>query len=256
MNPWALAASVVGVFVMVLLGALLFLRRVWFFRDPARTPPPDPDLVISPADGKVIYIRRVQGGEVRSEKLGRSIRVAELTHDAGAGEADPARVRSAGGFTAGRMLDGWLLGIYMSPLDVHYNYAPVDGSIDRVVHSQAARNWPMVDLWEYVNLTFLRRAMDLFGHRFHLENERNTIFLTSEPPSALVRLALVEIADMYVNKIDCFVSPGQRVRRGEKLSFIRRGSQVDVYFDATDVEFLVRVGDQVHGALTPIARVR
>src|SRR5512134_2498747 len=42
-NPWAAAPFV---------AALAF--TLWFFRDPDRTPPGDPDALISPADGKVI----------------------------------------------------------------------------------------------------------------------------------------------------------------------------------------------------------
>ncbi|MBE3589575.1 MAG: phosphatidylserine decarboxylase [Firmicutes bacterium] len=216
-----------------------FLRNVWFFRDPVRVSPREPGLVLSPADGKVVYVRRVQGGMVESRKLGRAIRVEEITRGRAEGE-----------------LDGWLVGVYMSPLDVHFNYAPVDGRVEAVVHTPAARNWPMVDLWEYVNLTYLRRAMDLFGKRYHLENERNTIFLRTEAGGRAVRLAVVEIADRFVNKIDCFVKPGDDVRAGQKLSFIRRGSQVDVFLETTDVDILVRVGDQVYGALTPLARLR
>ncbi|MBX6350030.1 MAG: phosphatidylserine decarboxylase [Clostridia bacterium] len=233
MTAFLVAAAL---FVLAVLGALTYLRRVWFFRDPVRVPPVEPGLVVSPADGRVVYLRRVEGGEVWSEKLGRAIRVREILRDEWSA-------------------DGWLLGIYMSPLDVHYNYAPIEGVVERVVHTSAARNWPMVDLWEYVRLTYLRRAVDLFAHRFHLENERNTVFLRGTGPADGIRLALVEIADLYVNKIECRVEPGQTVRCGEKLSFIRRGSQVDVYFDRPDVEFLVRVGQQVYGAKTPLARV-
>lgn len=46
---WALAAA---------LGWLWF-QLVWFFRDPTRVPPPDPDAMISPADGVVTDIDEV-----------------------------------------------------------------------------------------------------------------------------------------------------------------------------------------------------
>lgn len=39
--------------------ALLFV--LWFFRDPERVPPPDPALVVSPADGRIV---RASGGHV------------------------------------------------------------------------------------------------------------------------------------------------------------------------------------------------
>lgn len=220
-------------FAFLLAAAWVYLRRVWFFRDPVRVPPDEPSLVVSPADGRVIYINPIEKGVVFSEKLGEAIPLKEIT-----------QAQSDWGD------EGWIVGIYMSPLDVHFNYAPVSGRVERVAYTGARANLPMVDLWEYVRLTYLRKAVDLFGHRYHLVNERNTVFLDGGD----VRLAAVEIADKFVNKIDCFVRPGDRVRRGQKISFIKRGSQVDLVIFRRDVEFLVRVGQQVYGALTPVVR--
>lgn len=213
--------------------AVIYLRKVWFFRDPARATPRERGLIVAPADGKVIYIRPVTKGEVYSEKLGRPIRLEEITQ----AESDWGD-------------EGWIVGIYMSPLDVHFNYAPVAGRVTRVAYTGARVNLPMVDLWEYIRLTYLRRAVDLFGHRYHLVNERNTIFIDGGD----IKIAAVEIADKFVNKIDCFVRPGDGVEAGQKVSFIKRGSQVDLVIFRKDVFFLVRVGQQVYGAQTPIAR--
>ncbi len=227
---WVLA----GLAVLVV-GAMAFLRYVWFYRDPVRISPPDPDILVAPADGQVVYVRRFENGQVAAEKLGRSIPLAEITKD-------PQLGRSS----------GWLIGIYMSPLDVHFNYAPEGGTVERIVYTPADVNWPMVDLWEYIRITYLRRVVDLFGKRYHLENERNTIVLRT--PRA--RVAVVEIADKFVNKITCYVQEGQSLRRGEKLSFIARGSQTDLVIFHDDVEILVPVGKQVYGGLTPVARLR
>ncbi|MEW8958869.1 MAG: phosphatidylserine decarboxylase, partial [Moorella sp. (in: firmicutes)] len=113
-------------------------------------------------------------------------------------------------------------------------------------------NLPMVDLWEYIRLTYLRRAVDLFAHRYRLVNERMTIFLENSD----VKIALVEIADKFVNKIRCFITPGQVVSRGQKVSFIERGSQVDLIIFTRDVEITVRVGQLVSGAGTVVAGYR
>ncbi|HHY92154.1 MAG TPA: phosphatidylserine decarboxylase [Firmicutes bacterium] len=216
-------------------GGYWYLRSVYFFRDPVRHPPDDPAAILAPCDGTVVYVKRLHGGVIEADKLGRAIPLPELH-------------RSVHGFDA-----GWLIGIYMSPLDVHFNYAPVTASVNDVVHTPAATNLPMVDLWEYVNLTFLRRAVDLFAHRYHLVNERNTIFLRAEgrPP-----LAMVEIADKFVNKISCFVTAGDRVQAGQKVSFIARGSQVDLIIGEPEIEVLVQAGRHVTGAETVVARWR
>jgi len=223
------AGAVVG-------GANWFLRKVWFYRDPLRVPPSDDDLILSPCDGKVVYIRPVSAeGTVFAEKLGRPIPIREITR------ADWESVSP----------EGWLIGIYMSPLDVHYNYAPIAGTVSRIVYTPAKTNLPMVDLWEYVSMAWLRRAVDLLGKRYHLENERQTVFLENER----VRVAMVEIADKFVNKITTYVSEGDTVCPAQKVSFIERGSQVDLLIFSKSVEILTHTGAQVYGGQTPIARL-
>ncbi|MFN7162390.1 MAG: phosphatidylserine decarboxylase, partial [Fimbriimonadales bacterium] len=110
---------------------------------------------------------------------------------------------------------------------------------------------PMVDLWEYVSMAWLRRAVDLLGKRYHLENERQTVFLENER----VRLAMVEIADKFVNKITTYVREGQCVQPAQKISFIERGSQVDLLIFTRAVEILTHTGAQVYGGQTPLARL-
>jgi phosphatidylserine decarboxylase len=217
-------------------GANWFLRKVWFYRDPLRIPPPDPNLILAPCDGKVVYLRPVSAdGTVFAEKLGRAIPITEITRADWEGVAP----------------EGWLIGVYMSPLDVHYNYAPIAGTIRRIVYTPARANLPMVDLWEYVSMAWLRRAVDLLGKRYHLQNERQTIFIEGEQ----VRVALVEIADKFVNKITTYVHEGQCVKPAQKLSFIERGSQVDLVIFSRAVEILTHTGAQVYGGQTPLARV-
>ncbi len=212
-------------------GIYFYLRKVWFYRDPIRTPDEKGRVIASPADGKVIYIRQVKEGKVISKKLGEEIAISELSK------------------ITLEDKDGWLVGIYMSPLDVHFNYAPIKGRVEKVFYYQAKVNFPMVDLWEYFKFTFLRKAVDLFDKKFHLANERNTIILKGDDLS----VALVEIADKFVNKISCFVKEGEELSLGQKISFIERGSQVDLVIFKRDIELRVKFGDQVYGGKTIIA---
>lgn len=114
--------------VAIWLVAVLYLRKVWFYRDPVRECPREDGAIISPADGQVIYIKPFRNGEVVSEKLGRPIRVEEITRLPAFGDR------------------GWIVGIYMSPLDVHFNYSPAAARVEEMVHTQARVNLPMVDL--------------------------------------------------------------------------------------------------------------
>lgn len=76
---------------------VLSLFFLYFFRDPERTPPQDRNLLVSPADGKVIMIR--QGGETLCPQ-----NYTEIS-------------------------------IFMSPFDVHVNRAPFDGKVKEVVYT-------------------------------------------------------------------------------------------------------------------------
>ena len=94
--------------------------RFWyFFRDPVRRPPAGRNLV-SPADGRVLYRRECAAGTLPNPvKAG-----VEVPLDDWLGTAAPA-----GG--------GTLIGIYMTPLSVHYNRAPIAGEVV-AVNSAAA----------------------------------------------------------------------------------------------------------------------
>ena len=95
-----------GLTILVLLfaplGALLTfvltLFMVYFFRDPERRIPEGTNVLVSPADGKVILIQKVNEDKFLN---GDSIEVS----------------------------------IFMSPLDVHVNRAPCEGVVERVVHT-------------------------------------------------------------------------------------------------------------------------
>jgi phosphatidylserine decarboxylase len=82
------AAGAVPLFVL----AAFFL---YFFRDPDRVSPQDPDLVLSPADGSVLV----------------------------AGPADPAAAQPG---------EWKQISIFLSPMDVHVNRSPVSGRVTKV----------------------------------------------------------------------------------------------------------------------------
>jgi phosphatidylserine decarboxylase len=225
---WLYAAAA---FVVVLTALYLMNRFVWFYRDPVRIPEStETGAIISPADGQIVYIKRFEDGAVASEKLGRPIELTEI-----------AELPQ----TAGR--SGWILGIYMSPFDVHYNYAPVAGTVTAQRYRKADANLPMVDLSEYIRIAFLRRPFDNFAAAFHLENERNTVVIQG---GGAPDVAVVEIADKFVNKIDILAHEGDALQVGGKLGFIKRGSQVDVIVFSDSVRWSAEFGQQVYGGQT------
>jgi phosphatidylserine decarboxylase len=100
--PYILVPALLGIAAAVLgfwyVAAFLFvvaLFMAFFFRDPKRVPPSDPDVVVSPADGRVTRIGPASTG------------------------ADAPNVIS----------------IFLSPLDVHINRSPIPGKIVDVIYS-------------------------------------------------------------------------------------------------------------------------
>lgn len=216
----------------VWLGALMFLRKIWFYRDPQRRAEREGNVILAPADGRVVYIKRIEDGGLYAEKLGEKIPLPEIT--------------GCDSF----MGDGWAIGIYMSPLDVHFNYCPYPGHVESIHHKQAKLNLPMLDLWEYIRVVWLRKMVDMFARKYHLENERNTILLDGG-----LKMAVVLIADKFVDKIRCYVTEGEQLSYSQKLGFIERGSQVDLVLFTNNVEFEVQINQQVFGGQTVIATV-
>lgn len=224
----------IAITLTIIAAIVYYLRHIYFFRDPERISPANPDYLYSPCDGLVVYVKKVIKGEIFSEKLGEKIRIEEISGSENGEEIN--------------IDEGWLVGIYMSPLDVHFNYAPQKSRVKKVFYKTAKVNYPMVDFWEYIKMTYLKRAVDNFSKKFHLENERNTIVLDVFGQDVV----LIEIADKFVNKIDCFVKPGDHLQAGQKISFIRRGSQVDILVSSSNFVPVVSKGERVKGALSPI----
>ncbi len=218
-------------FLIFSIAFFYWFRNIYFFREPKRIVPTGNNIIVSPADGRVMYIYKVENGKVISNKNGEEIFISEIAKS----EVENKK--------------GWLIGAYMSPFDVHYNYAPISGKVDFIYHHQTGLNLPMVDLWEYINFTLLRRSINLFARKFHLENERMTIKFTNSSLSC----HLILIADKFVNKITPYFKLNDEIEMGKKISFIERGSQADLFIQCENVEFKVKVGQQIYGCKTIIA---
>jgi phosphatidylserine decarboxylase len=82
------------------------------------------------------------------------------------------------------------------------------------------------------------------------ENARNTIVFEGD-----LSVAMVQIADRYVNQVDCFVRPGDTVERGQRVGMIRMGSQCDVFLRRIPgLQVLCQPGDRTRAGETILAR--
>lgn len=177
-----------------LLATGVFAILVWqFFRIPHRTPNQDDGAIVSPCDGKVVTIEDI--------------------HEHEAIDA-PAKQIS----------------IFMSPLNVHANYYPVEGEV-----------------------TYSKYHPGLFLVAWHpkssIENERTTMVVKHPKGNVLFR----QIAGAVARRIVCYATPGEQVGQNQECGFIKFGSRVDVIVPR-EVEVTVKIGDKVKGRITELAR--
>ena len=210
--------------------SFLAWRFYYFFRDPQRRTPTG-RVVVAPADGVVLYVRHVTAGLAPNPvKRGTPIELSEWT-----GAVELPR-------------DGTLVGIYMTPLSVHYNRAPVAGTVKRVV-ARTARHENLSMTRTFMRLLWNMRPYEE-DSRYVVENARNTIVFGGPAP-----MAIVQIADRYVNHVDCFVHEGQSVAAGEKVGMIRMGSQCDLYVPrASGVTIACAPGQHVRAGESVLGR--
>jgi phosphatidylserine decarboxylase len=186
--------------------AVFALVAFRFFRDPERRIPGDPDAIVSPADGVVLYVRESCNGALPvSTKAGRSYTLQELTR------------------TPLQMNDAVVIGIGMNLLDVHVNRAPIAGLIAAKQHFRGL-------------FGSLRRPDMVF------RNERMTTIIQRGD----LQVAVVQIASRLVRQICSFVRDNEEVALGQRIGMIRFGSQVDLVLPLRpDLDLTVTPGDRL-----------
>ncbi len=168
-------------------GCFVFLILVLlFFRDPKRIPPQDITQVVAPADGRVLQIKKMDLDE-----------------------------------------QSWnLISIFMSPLNVHINYAPIEGEVQKI---------------RYLPGSFLKAD----HQNASLQNESNALTIQGQK----IQLIMKQVAGIFARRIVCYSKIGDKVKAGQKIGLIQFGSRVDLYLPES-IEVKVNVGDRVKGAQT------
>ncbi len=207
-----MGAGLVWLMTLVAMFAFLAYR---FYRDPERTISNRNDVIVSPADGKVIYIRESHDGLLPvSTKYGRAYPLQELTKS-------PFYSQEA-----------VVIGISMNFLDVHVNRAPIAGRITLHHHFPG-------------RFGSLRRPEMVF------ENERATTLIERDEQ---LQVAVVQIASRLVRQIATFIREGQDVELGQRIGAIRFGSQVDLVLPiCQDLKIRVQPGELVKAGQSIIA---
>lgn len=164
-----------------------------FFRDPQRHAIADTDAVVAGADGRIC-----------------DINVAPIPSS-----GEPALYNR--------------ISVFMSPLDVHVNRAPVSGGVTALTHAKGE----------------FRAA---FRDAASEHNERNLIKIKDDSGHDH---ALIQVAGYLARRIVCDLRLYQRLERGQRVGLIMFGSRVD-HFLPRNYRVAVRIGDHVRAGETVI----
>jgi len=199
-----LSSSIFGVAIVLIalgfhkIGALVALCAfavAMFFRDPERFPSRTEGVVISGADGKVIDVSEVEMPGAEGVKCHR-------------------------------------VSVFMSPLNVHVNRAPVAGQVERVEHTSGE----------------FRAA---FQDEASEHNERNLIVFED---LARRRFGIMQVAGYLARRIICKLRVHDRIEIGQRIGLIMFGSRVD-HFIPAEFRVIVALGDRVRAGLSVLAEI-
>lgn len=184
-------------YLSLLTTATVYLLMVNFFRCPIRLFCCDTEkVVVAPADGKIVVVEEVDEHE--------------YFHD--------RRI---------------MVSIFMSVLNVHANWYPVDGTVKHVSH----QNGKFMKAW-------LPKAST--------ENERSMVVI--ETPEGVEVMAR-QIAGAMARRIVTYAEVGEECYIDEHMGFIKFGSRVDVYLPL-GTEVSVKLGQLTTGNQTIIAKLK
>ncbi len=180
-------------FFLFAIPLLLLLAWVfWFFRIPKRTFLQGANVITSPCDGKVVVIEETVETEFYKDK----------------------RLQ---------------VSVFMSPLNVHNNLYPINGTVEYVKYHPGK----FLVAWHPKSST---------------ENERSTVVVKNETVSILLR----QVAGALARRIITYSQEGQAAKQNEELGFIKFGSRVDMYLPV-GTKLNVKIGDVVQGGVSQIA---
>ncbi len=182
---------------LTVVAGVVYFFIVTFFRSPRRNFTGDrQDVVVSSADGTVVALEETYEPEVLK------CRCLQLS-------------------------------VFMSVLNVHANWFPVDGTVELVRHHAG-------------------RFMAAYLPKSSTENERSTILLRAlDGQPVLVR----QVAGAMARRIVTYAEPGEEANIEDHMGFIKFGSRVDLYLPL-GTEILVSLGDKTVGGITPVARLK
>jgi hypothetical protein len=196
-----------------------WLRSVYFYRKPVAngTPLEGKEWIYSLVEGRVVYVQSIAAGKGLIDKGGRHFPI-------------PSHLDTA--------LDYIQIGVFMTPLNNHHLISPgksytlwktldIGGKFDKM--------WEAQDDWRMVTSRWWGDWWERKISKYIAGNRRTRFFFSHGVVADL-------IYDKYVNRLSSLFYPyGERM----VLGFVQRGSQVDLFIPADNLNVTVGVGDRV-----------
>ncbi len=127
--------------------------------------------------------------------------------------------------------DGVFVSVFLSPVDVHINRAPIAGRVIKVEQFQG-------------------KKAPATSNEASQTNERNAMTIEGEK----MRVVCTQIVGILARRIVCWSKAGDDLALGEKYGLIKFGSRTDLLMPK-NVEIFVKVGDRVIGGETIIGKL-
>ena len=127
--------------------------------------------------------------------------------------------------------DGKFVSVFLSPVDVHINRAPIAGKVVKVE-------------------LFQGKKAPATSNEASQTNERNAMTIQGKK----MTVVCTQIVGILARRIVCWSKAGDNLELGEKYGLIKFGSRTDLLMPK-NVEILVKVGEKVVGGETIIARL-
>ena len=197
-SAWMFIRPAVIPIVFSSVSGVFYLLVVNFFRSPRRHFPGKvtDSLVVSSVDGRVVALEQVYESEVLHR-------------------------------------DVIQLSVFMSVVNVHANWFPVDGEVLYVRHHKG-------------------RYLSAYLPKSSTENERSTVAIKADNGSTVL---MRQVAGALARRIVTYAREGERASIEEHMGFIKFGSRVDLYLPL-GTEILVKLGDHTTGGVTEVARLK
>lgn len=179
--------------VLAVISTVFYLLVVNFFRSPRRHFPGNPvNAVVASADGRVVALEETYEDEYLKCNCIQ-------------------------------------LSVFMSPLNVHANWFPVDGEVIYSTHHPG-------------------RFMAAYLPKSSTENERSTVVIRT-PQGQLVLMR--QVAGAMARRIVTYAQPGDEASIEDHMGFIKFGSRVDLYLPLSTT-IHVKINDITVGGVTQV----